>query len=183
LDSQFLKDGKLEYRQLLSSILLIIPAFTTIIILLYNSNNIADAIIQNPDQQVTMTALLITTSQSSFSPQTSNDTATANPTTVSGTTIPTAHSVYTSQSITLPTSVKTFVWYIVDEAHENSVSEKHKKVSDHNPDYLPTNVIIPQMRTIIELKDKSAEKNDKGDLNDGIFFKDIFLRGNAVGMS
>jgi hypothetical protein len=54
LDSQFLKDGKLEYRQLLSSILLIIPAFTTIIILLYNSNNIADAIIQNPDQQVTM---------------------------------------------------------------------------------------------------------------------------------
>jgi hypothetical protein len=75
------------------------------------------------------------------------------------------------------------VWYIVDEAHENSVSEKHKKVSDHNPDYLPTNIIIPQMRTIIELKDKSAQKNDKGDLNDGIFFKDIFLRGNAVGMS
>ena len=117
MDSQFLKDGKLEYRQLLSSILLIIPAFTTII-LLYNSNNIADAIIQNPDQQVTMSALLITTSLSSFSPQTSNDTATANPTTVSGTTIPTAHSVYTSQSITLPTSVKNFVWYIVDEAHE-----------------------------------------------------------------
>jgi hypothetical protein len=72
------------------------------------------------------------------------DTATANATTVSGTTIPTTQSVYTSQSITLPTSVKSFIWYIVDEAHENSVSEKHKKVSDHNPDYLPTNVIIPQ---------------------------------------
>src|ERR671933_468548 len=103
-------------RQLLLSILLIIPVFFTAIILLYNSNNIADAIIQNPDQQVSMTTFLATTSQSPFSPQTSNDTATANATTVSGTTIPTA------QSITLPTSVKSFVWYIVDEAHENSVT-------------------------------------------------------------
>ncbi len=131
-------------RQLLLSILLIIPVFFTAIILLYNSNNIADAIIQNPDQQVSMTRFLATTSQSPYSPQTSNDTATANATTVSGTTIPTAQSVYTSQSITLPTSVKSFVWYIVDEAHENSVTEKHKKISDHNPDYLPTNVIIPE---------------------------------------
>ena len=132
-------------RQLLLSILLIIPVFfTAIILLLYNSNNIADAIIQNPDQQVSMTTFLATTSQSPFSPQTSNDTATANATTVSGTTIPTAQSVYTSQSITLPRSVKSFVWYIVDEAHENSVTEKHKKISDHNPDYLPTNVIIPE---------------------------------------
>ena len=36
--------------------------------------------------------------------------------------IPTAESVYQSQSMTLPSSVKTFVWYIVNEAHENSVN-------------------------------------------------------------
>src|SRR5262249_27779347 len=57
---------------------------------------------------------------------------------------PTAESVYQSQSMTLPSSVRTFVWYIVNEAHENSVNEKHKYVSDHNPIYLPSNLIIPQ---------------------------------------
>ena len=46
--------------------------------------------------------------------------------------------------MTLPRSVGTFVWYIVDEAHENSANEKHKYVSDHNPIYLPTNLVIPQ---------------------------------------
>jgi hypothetical protein len=34
--------------------------------------------------------------------------------------------------------------YIVDEAHENTSTSSHKKVSDHNPDYLPTNVVMPQ---------------------------------------
>ena len=56
----------------------------------------------------------------------------------------TAESVYQSQSMTLPSSVRTFVWYIVNEAHENSVNERHKYVSDHNPIYLPSNLIIPQ---------------------------------------
>ena len=37
-----------------------------------------------------------------------------------------------------------FIWYIVDEAHENSANEKHKYISDHNPIYLPTNIIIPE---------------------------------------
>ena len=58
--------------------------------------------------------------------------------------IPTAESVYSLQSMSLPMSVGSFVWYIVDEAHENTASELHKKVSDHNPDYLPTNLIMPQ---------------------------------------
>jgi hypothetical protein len=58
--------------------------------------------------------------------------------------IPTAQSVYTSQSMTMPTSVGTFVWYIVNEAHENSANERHKYLSDSNPIYLPTNLVIPQ---------------------------------------
>jgi hypothetical protein len=62
----------------------------------------------------------------------------------SSATIPTAQSVYTSQSMTLPSSVGTFVWYIVNEAHENSASERHKYLSDRNAIYLPTNLVITQ---------------------------------------
>jgi hypothetical protein len=62
--------------------------------------------------------------------------------------IPSAESVYQSQSMTLPPSVRAFVWYIVDEAHENSANERHKYVSDHNSIYLPTNLTIPQGTSI-----------------------------------
>ena len=34
---------------------------------------------------------------------------------------PTAQSVYQSQSMMVPPSVGTFIWYIVDEAHEDAV--------------------------------------------------------------
>ena len=54
----------------------------------------------------------------------------------------TAESIYRSQSMTIPSSVRTFVWYIVNEAHENSVNERHKYVSDHNPIHIPSNLIF-----------------------------------------
>src|SRR5437660_11075596 len=54
--------------------------------------------------------------------------------------IPSAESVYSSQSMTLPKSVGYFIWYIADEAHENSNTAMHKHVSDHNTNYLPTNL-------------------------------------------
>ncbi|MFL6392918.1 MAG: hypothetical protein ACJ71E_12835 [Nitrososphaeraceae archaeon] len=69
--------------------------------------------------------------------------------------IPTAQSVYTSQSMTLPTSVGTFIWYIVNEAHENSANERHKYLSDSNPIYLPTNLVISQ-GTAISFLDADA---------------------------
>lgn len=59
-------------------------------------------------------------------------------------TIPSAESVYSSQSMSLPTSVSSFVIYIVDEAHENTATAFWKHVSDHNPIYIPTNLIIPE---------------------------------------
>ena len=52
--------------------------------------------------------------------------------------IPSAESVYQNQSMVLPPSVKLFVWYIVNEAHEDSSTEHHKYVSDHNP-HIPSN--------------------------------------------
>jgi hypothetical protein len=112
-------------------ILLIIPAVVAANTLIYNS---ANAVNQNPNQQT------ITESPTTiFSAETSN-----NDTVAAAANIPSAQSVYTSQSITLPTSVKSFVWYIVNEAHENTDTSSHKKISDHNPDYLPTNLVIPQ---------------------------------------
>jgi hypothetical protein len=116
--------------------------FTLTTIQLYNINK-ANATNKNLNQQIitTESPAEITSVLLSIT----NTTTTTPPVATAANTssIPTAQSVYTSQSITLPTSVKSFVWYIVDEAHENSVSEKRKKVSDHNPDYLPTNVVIP----------------------------------------
>ena len=44
----------------------------------------------------------------------------------------------------LPSSVRTFIWYVVNEDHENSANERHKYVSDHNPIYIPTNLVVPQ---------------------------------------
>lgn len=63
-------------------------------------------------------------------------------------TIPNAESVYSSQSMSLPTSVSSFVIYIVDEAHENTATASWKHVSDHNPVYIPTNLVIPQGVTV-----------------------------------
>jgi hypothetical protein len=57
--------------------------------------------------------------------------------------------------MTLPTSVGTFIWYIVSEAHENSANERHKYISDSNPIYLPTNLVISQ-GTAISFLDADA---------------------------
>lgn len=70
---------------------------------------------------------------------------------INSTKIPSAESVYTNQSISLPSSVKTFVWYIVDEAHESLDKGKHKHISDHNPIFLPTNLIVHQGTSIVFL--------------------------------
>ena len=61
-----------------------------------------------------------------------------------GNVIPPAQSIYDSQSMILPTSVGSFVWYIVNEAHEDTNKESQKIISTHNPNYLPTNIAIPQ---------------------------------------
>jgi hypothetical protein len=47
-----------------------------------------------------------------------------------------------SQSISLPSSVSSFIIYIVDEVHENTAIASWKHVSDQNSIYIPTNQII-----------------------------------------
>jgi hypothetical protein len=65
--------------------------------------------------------------------------------------IPSAQSVYQSQSISLPKSVSTFVWYIVNEAHEDTHKEPQKLMSNHNPDFIPTKLTIQEGVSILFL--------------------------------
>lgn len=58
--------------------------------------------------------------------------------------IPTGESVYKSESMTLPTSVGSFIILIANEAHESWQDEKHKLIADKNPYYIPKVLVIPE---------------------------------------
>jgi hypothetical protein len=65
--------------------------------------------------------------------------------------IPIAQKVYESQSISLPKTVGTFVWYIVNEAHEDTHKEPQKLISNHNPNFIPTKLTILEGVSILFL--------------------------------
>jgi hypothetical protein len=119
-----------KYKLLLPLSLLLLFIYT----LIANISTYSITNATNQNQQI------ITESLTTHLPKINNNSTTI----TTSNNIPTAQSIYTSQSMTLPTLVGTFVWYIVDEAHENTYTSSHKKISDHNPDYLPTNLIISQ---------------------------------------
>ena len=58
--------------------------------------------------------------------------------------IPTAESVYKSESMILPSSVGSFIILIANEAHESWQDEKHKLITDKNPYYIPKVLVIPE---------------------------------------
>src|ERR671922_2008698 len=63
-------------------------------------------------------------------------------------TIPTAESVYESESMELPASTGSFIILIPNEAHESWQDEKHKLITDRNSYYIPKNLRIPQGTTV-----------------------------------
>jgi hypothetical protein len=63
-------------------------------------------------------------------------------------TIPTAESVYQSESMKLPPSIGSFAILIANEAHESWQDEKHKLITDKNSYYIPKNLIVPQGTTL-----------------------------------
>jgi hypothetical protein len=63
-------------------------------------------------------------------------------------TIPTAESVYQSETMELPPSTGSFIILIVNEAHESWQDEKHKLITDKNSYYIPKNLRIPQGTTL-----------------------------------
>jgi hypothetical protein len=63
-------------------------------------------------------------------------------------TIPSAESVYQSETMELPPSTRSFITLIVNEAHESWQDEKHKLITDKNSYYIPKNLRIPQETTL-----------------------------------
>ena len=63
-------------------------------------------------------------------------------------TIPSAESVYQSETMELPPSTGSFITLIVNEAHESWQDEKHKLITDKNSYYIPKNLHIPQGTTL-----------------------------------
>ena len=59
-------------------------------------------------------------------------------------TIPTAESVYQSESMELPPTIGSFIILIANEAHENWQDEKHKLITDKNSYYIPKDLRISQ---------------------------------------
>jgi hypothetical protein len=62
--------------------------------------------------------------------------------------IPTAESIYRSESMELPPSIGSFIILIANEAHESWQDEKHKLITDKNSYYIPKNLRIPQGTTL-----------------------------------
>jgi hypothetical protein len=120
-----IKSGTSSFVKLLQLILILMTIFT-----IANSSTVFSSVVfaQN----------IINNTSQSFSSLSASNTNTKQDS------IPSAESVYQSQSMILPPSVRTFIWYVVNEAHENSANERHKYVSDHNPIYIPTNLVVPQ---------------------------------------
>src|SRR5919108_2794871 len=64
--------------------------------------------------------------------------------------IPNAESVFKSESMALPSSLQEeeedeiVIVFIPNEAHESLEDERHKLITDHNPYFIPTNLVIPQ---------------------------------------
>jgi len=62
--------------------------------------------------------------------------------------IPTAESIYQSESMELPSSIGSLIILIANEAHESWQDEKHKLITDKNSYYIPKNLRIPQETTL-----------------------------------
>jgi hypothetical protein len=90
---------------------------------------------------VVLAGTLITTT-AAYSSSTSN----LNNTTA--VTIPTAESVYQSESTNLPSSVGSFIILIATEAHESWQDERHKLITEKNSYYIPKNLVVPQGTTL-----------------------------------
>ena len=65
--------------------------------------------------------------------------------------VPQAKSIYYSQTMDLPKSVGYFIILIANEAHEEFSNEKYKLITDHNPYYVPTHLVIPKGTAILFL--------------------------------
>jgi hypothetical protein len=79
----------------------------------------------------------------------SNQSATTTTTTTIGLLLPSASSIYQTDTMKVPATVKTVVIYAANELHEGIKSEKHKLISDTNPYFVPKNTIVSNSTTVV----------------------------------
>ena len=65
--------------------------------------------------------------------------------------IPEAKSVYDTETMYVPKYVGYFIVLIANEAHEDRSEEKHKLLTDHNPYFIPTHLVLPKGTAILFL--------------------------------
>ena len=65
--------------------------------------------------------------------------------------IPEAKSIYDTETMHLPKSVGYFVVLIANEAHEDWSEEKRKLLTDHNPYFVSTHIVLPKGTEIVFL--------------------------------
>ena len=63
--------------------------------------------------------------------------------------VPQAKSIYDTETMHLPKSVGYFIILIANEAHEEFPKEKYKVITDHNPYYVPTHIVITKGTAIL----------------------------------
>jgi hypothetical protein len=70
----------------------------------------------------------------------------ASATTVS---LPSASSIYQTETMKVPATVKTIVIYAANELHEDIKNEKHRLISDRNPYFVPKNTIVSNGTSLV----------------------------------
>ena len=65
--------------------------------------------------------------------------------------IPDAETIFETEAAKMPTSVGSFIILIANEAHESWQDERHKLITDHNPYFIPANLVVPRGTQIIFL--------------------------------
>jgi hypothetical protein len=70
-------------------------------------------------------------------------------TTITGLLLPSASSIYQTETMKVPSNAKAVVIYAANELHEDIKSEKQKLISDTNPYFVPKNVIVAKGASVV----------------------------------
>jgi hypothetical protein len=73
----------------------------------------------------------------------------SNPSATTGPLLPSASSIYQTEIMKIPATVKTVIIYAANELHEDIKTGKHKLISDRNSYFVPKNTIVSNGTTVV----------------------------------
>jgi hypothetical protein len=73
----------------------------------------------------------------------------SNPSTTTGSLLPSASSIYQTEIMKVPATVKTVIIYAANELHEDIKTGKHKLISDKNSYFVPKNTIVSNGTAVV----------------------------------